>query len=165
LELSSLIFSLEGKIIDANEASPWWDISARTCCLPFEKEYFREDGRRVPVRVGAALFQGSQNEGVAFVLNLTQSKETEKRRQVLLDELNHRVKNTPATVMSLSAPTFRAAESPEAFQEAFQGRLLALSQTHNLLNSSCWRGVSLRDIFMQELAPHHPASTELPARM
>ena len=81
-------------------------------------------------------------------------KRPKNARTVLLDELNHRVKNTLATVMAISAQTFRTATSPEAFREAFEGRLLALSQTHNLLNRSCWTGVSLRDILMQELAPY-----------
>ena len=74
--------------------------------------------------------------------------------QVMAEELNHRVKNTLATVMALSTQTFHSAESPEAFREAFEGRLLALSQTHNLLNRSSWTGVSLRDILRQELGPY-----------
>jgi two-component sensor histidine kinase len=77
-----------------------------------------------------------------------------ERLQVMAEELNHRVKNTLATVMALSTQTFHSAESPEAFREAFEGRLLALSQTHNLLNRSSWTGVSLRDILWQELGPY-----------
>jgi PAS domain S-box-containing protein len=126
-------------------------------CQPLEKEYFRRDGRRVSVLVGPALFHGSENEGVAFILDLTERKEAEKRQQVMVDELNHRVKNTLATVLALSAQTFRTAPSPEAFCEAFEGRLLALSQTHNLLNQSFWTGAGLRDILTQELAPYTDA--------
>jgi PAS domain S-box-containing protein len=129
-------------------------LKAGRTCRPYEKEYIRRDGSHVPVLVGPALFEGSKNEGVAFILDLTERKEAEKRQTVLLDELNHRVKNTLATVLAISAQTFRTAESPEAFHEAFEGRLLALSQTHNLLNRSCWTGVSLRDVLMQELAPY-----------
>jgi PAS domain S-box-containing protein len=129
-------------------------LKAGGTCRPYEKEYVRKDGSHVPVLAGPALFEGSKNEGVAFILDLTERKEAEKRQTVLLDELNHRVKNTLATVLAVSGQTFRTAESPEAFHQAFEGRLLALSQTHNLLNRSCWTGVSLRDILMQELAPY-----------
>ena len=73
-------------------------------CQPFEKEFFRKDGSRVPVLVGAATFSGTSEEGVAFVLDLTEQKQAEQRLKLMVDELNHRVKNTLATVMSISAP-------------------------------------------------------------
>jgi PAS domain S-box-containing protein len=44
---------------------------------PFQKEYFRKDGGRVPVLVGAAIFEGIGNEGVAFVLDLSEQKRAE----------------------------------------------------------------------------------------
>ncbi|WP_181969949.1 ATP-binding protein [Paraburkholderia sp. DHOC27] len=46
-------------------------------CQPYEKEYIRKDGRRVPVLVNAAFLEGSQENGVAFVLDLTERKEAE----------------------------------------------------------------------------------------
>jgi C4-dicarboxylate-specific signal transduction histidine kinase len=54
------------------------DLSATGSCKAFEKEYFRKDGTRVPVLVGAATFGGRQDQGVAFVLDLTERKEAEE---------------------------------------------------------------------------------------
>ena len=48
---------------------------------PFEKEYFRKDGRRVPVLLGGALFEADGNEGVAFVLDLTEQKRAQENLQ------------------------------------------------------------------------------------
>src|SRR5262245_21702203 len=63
---------------------------------PFEKEYFRKDGRRVPVLLGGALFEGSGKEGVAFVLDLTEQKRaqemlraSERRLRAAQTELAH----------------------------------------------------------------------------
>src|SRR2546422_2322135 len=50
------------------------ELAAIGTCEPFEKEYFRKNGSRVPVLVGAALLEGRQDEGVAFVLDLTERK-------------------------------------------------------------------------------------------
>jgi PAS domain S-box-containing protein len=49
-------------------------------CQPYEKEYIRKDGRRIPVLVGGALLEGSQENGVAFVLDLTERREAEAER-------------------------------------------------------------------------------------
>ncbi len=114
-------FSLEGAIIEANEAFlrmvhysaedlasgrlRWRDITPAEWCdrdewamaelkatgifQPFEKEYFRKDGARVPVLLGGALFEGSGNEGVAFILDLSEQKRADeelRRSEVLLAE-------------------------------------------------------------------------------
>jgi PAS domain S-box-containing protein len=54
------------------------ELAATGVCKPFEKELFRKDGSRVPVLVGAALLEGSGNEGVAFVLDLSEQKRSEE---------------------------------------------------------------------------------------
>ena len=95
-----------------------------------------------------------REEGVAFVLDLTEQKEAEQRLKLMVDELNHRVKNTLATVMSISAQSLRTATSLDDFREAFQQRLQALSNTHNLLNRTFWTGVSLGDLVQEATAPY-----------
>jgi PAS domain S-box-containing protein len=129
-------------------------VKAAGCSQPYEKQFFRKDGSRVPVLVGVAAFSGTPEEGVAFVLDLSERKQAEERQRVMVQELNHRVKNTLATVMAIASQTLRTATSLDAFREAFGGRLMALSKTHNLLNRAYWTGVSLRDLVEQELAPY-----------
>ena len=57
------------------------DLKVRRSFQPFEKEYFRKDGSRVPVLLGGALFEGNSNEGVAFVLDLTEQKRVQEMLQ------------------------------------------------------------------------------------
>ncbi len=57
------------------------DLKASGIFQPFEKEYFRKDGSRVPILVGGALFESSGNEGVAFVVDLTEQKRAQERLQ------------------------------------------------------------------------------------
>jgi PAS domain S-box-containing protein len=56
---------------------------------PYKKEYFRNDGSRVPVLIGGATFEGSANDGVAFVLDLTEQKQAEEALQKAHAELAH----------------------------------------------------------------------------
>ena len=61
------------------------DLKATGMFQPFEKEYFRKDGSRVPVLLGGSLFEGSGNEGVAFVLDLSERKRAEQKFRGLLE--------------------------------------------------------------------------------
>lgn len=71
----------------------------------------------------------------------------------LLQELDHRVKNTLAIVQSISRQTLRATPSPEAFAEVFEDRLLALSQAHELLTRRAWGRAGMHEILDKALAP------------
>ena len=84
-------------------------------------------------------------------LDITERKRAEERQKLLVNELNHRVKNTLVSVQSIASQTLRTTHSPQAFHVAFEGRLMALSHTHNLLTEQSWEGASLREIFDFEL--------------
>jgi PAS domain S-box-containing protein len=87
-------------------------------------------------------------------LDVTERKRAEERQRLLLNELNHRVKNTLATVQSIASQTLRTSADAASFQEAFESRLLALSQTHNLLTDGNWEAATLAEILSLELTPH-----------
>ena len=78
------------------------------------------------------------------------------RQRLMIDELNHRVKNTLATVQSIAMQTARTHVDPASFAETFQARLLALSHTHDLLTRSHWEGAELRAILEHETEAHGP---------
>jgi two-component sensor histidine kinase len=78
----------------------------------------------------------------------------QENQTLLIAELNHRVKNTLATVQSLAHQTARRAASPEAARERFEARLMSLSRTHNLLNQTSWSGAALKEVLVPELEPY-----------
>ena len=65
------------------------ELKATGTAQPFQKEFFRKDGSRVPVMIGGAIFEGSKNEGVAFVLDLSEQKRAEEALQKAQTELAH----------------------------------------------------------------------------
>ena len=77
---------------------------------PFEKEYFRKDGGRVPVLIGVATFEEGGNEGVAFVLDLTESKRAEAKARETQMELAHM--NRVATIGQLTASIAHEVNQP-----------------------------------------------------
>ena len=78
---------------------------------------------------------------------------SEHRQRLLLNELNHRVKNTLATIQSIAALTARRTSSTEEFMALFESRLIALSDTHHLLTANGWERARLRDLIHQEFRP------------
>lgn len=105
-------------------------------------------------------------------VDVTDAKVAQERQQILINELNHRVKNTLATVQSIAAQTARRAESPDDFREKFETRLIALSQTHNALTRRAWESASLTELLAQEFSPYaadqvqmNGPEVDLPPRM
>jgi two-component sensor histidine kinase len=87
-------------------------------------------------------------------MDRTEAVRTSSRQRLLLDELNHRVKNTLATVQSIATQTLRAAPDLASAKEAFEARIMALSKAHNILSSREWISADLSSIVGQELAAH-----------
>lgn len=77
-----------------------------------------------------------------------------KDRDLLIDELNHRVKNTLTTVQSIASQTLRNAPDLDHASNAIESRLIALSQVHNVLTNRSWADVGLHDIVAQAVEPY-----------
>ncbi|MBU1347759.1 MAG: PAS domain-containing protein [Alphaproteobacteria bacterium] len=88
--------------------------------------------------------------------DVTENVQSARRQKLMIDELNHRVKNTLATIQSIAMQTARSHADPATFAESFQSRLMALSHTHDLLTRSHWEGADLRDILEHETLAHGP---------
>jgi PAS domain S-box-containing protein len=122
-----------------------------------EKRFMRKDGRLIWVSVRSSTVRDAAGRflyGVRVVQDVTERKEAEERQKLLIDELNHRVKNTLATVQSLATQTARGTDLPEAFHKAFEGRLIALSQAHDQLTRRHWKSADLRDIVVAAATPY-----------
>jgi two-component sensor histidine kinase len=103
---------------------------------------------------------------LALLIRLTYQKINEERellewkaseagiRNSLTRELNHRVKNTLATVLSIVTLTRRRETDLDSYVQSLSGRIRALSATHDLLTSSDWASIQLRQIILAELAPY-----------
>ncbi|WP_243370153.1 sensor histidine kinase [Microvirga solisilvae] len=90
--------------------------------------------------------------------DITARRLADERQGLLLHELNHRVKNTLATVQSVAAMTRRSAQDGDLLAwDAFLGRLQGLSKTHDLLTATQWQGALLEDVLKNELEPYQDA--------
>jgi two-component sensor histidine kinase len=91
--------------------------------------------------------------GLAFAVRMaTTIARGEMLHDLLIEELNHRVKNTLAILQSIAVQTFRSASRSE--REKFEGRLGALAEAHNLLSTEKWQGSELQDVVKRVLQPY-----------
>lgn len=89
----------------------------------------------------------------ASFTDLTRHKAEQAQSRMLIDELNHRVKNTLATVQSIVSQALRNATDPAAIREAIESRLFALSRSHDLLTRENWESAGLHDVIDAALEP------------
>ncbi|HEY9670658.1 MAG TPA: PAS domain S-box protein [Waterburya sp.] len=122
---------------------------------PWEKEYIRQDGSRVPVIIGYALLDGYDDRVIAFVLDISDRKRTEDQikaslleKETLLKEIHHRVKNNLQVISSLlrlQSRQIRDKQALELFQDS-QNRVQAIALIHELLyKSPNLSGINVQD--------------------
>lgn len=91
------------------------------------------------------------------LVDTTRYKSAQRHGEMLIDELNHRVKNTLATVQSIVTQALRNSTDPQVIRESIETRIAALSRSHDLLGREKWDGVALRDLIHEALAPFRGA--------
>src|SRR6185312_4732690 len=100
----------------------------------FETVRMGKDGHRInvsvtisPIRDKSGKLVGASKVG----RDITERKRAEQLQELLIGELNHRVKNTLATVQSIANQTVHHAKSPSEFAASFSGRIQTLARTHS----------------------------------
>ncbi|MDB5613089.1 MAG: signal transduction histidine kinase [Devosia sp.] len=116
----------------------------------------RPDGTRVPFMPYPTPLHDSAGKltgAINMLVDITERKQAENRQQALIGELNHRVKNTLATVQSLSMQTVRHSDSLTDFSDRFEKRLMGLARAHDLLTTQFWEDVPLDLLAIAVLGP------------
>ncbi len=117
--------------------------------------YRRKDGSQFWASIFVTPVKDEQGKIVqhfASFVDLTSFKTEQATCKLLIDELNHRVKNTLATVQSIVRQALRAATDP-AVRESIESRIFALSRSHDILSRENWEGAGLHDLIDAALEP------------
>jgi PAS domain S-box-containing protein len=85
--------------------------------------------------------------------DLTERKSAEELQRLMVNELNHRVKNSLATVQSIAMQTLRAAPDPEAARHALDRRICSLARAHDLLTARNWQGAAMHEVVRRAIEP------------
>jgi PAS domain S-box-containing protein len=128
--------------------------------------YLRDDGATIHLSVSSAPIDGFGDETLAMSTfhDITERTRAEEHLRLLVNELNHRVKNTLATVQSIGAQSFRDVKLSDesataAAKRAFEERLFALARAHDVLTRENWESASLRETVNEALAPYRGNTT------
>ena len=142
---------------------------------PFETIRRRKDGRDIfvsltisPIRSRAGQIIGASK----IARDISEARASQRRIKLLLREVNHRVKNQFAVILSMIRETAKHTKDPKEFERSIRERITALASSHDLLVTSDWSGGSLHELLHQQLQPfgqdgqitlHGPEMTLRPA--
>ena len=135
---------------------------------PFRLEYRlrRHDGEyrwaSTPPRRASAT-DGEFLGYIGSVIDITERKQAEQR-ELLIHELNHRVKNTLAIVQAIVQHTLRRTQDPKEFVASFAGRIQSLARVHSLLSATTWQSADLRELIRDQLLDGATDETRITVR-
>jgi len=144
--------SLEGvELITAFTRSPLtgWTVAAGMPIASLTAPLWRQ--LIITASIGAVLLV----IGLGFAIGMaTRIARGEMLHSLLINELNHRVKNTLATVQSIASQTFRPSVDVSEALKKFEARLSSLGRTHNVLSNEKWESAEIREIVESVLEPY-----------
>jgi PAS domain S-box-containing protein len=121
-----------------------------------EIHYQRKDGSEFSASLFVSPVRNADGKIIQHFISLqdlTKKQAEVARALMFIGELNHRVKNTLATVQSVVWQAFRSGANAEDTQHAIESRLFALARSHDLLTESLWEGVGLHDLINAVVKP------------
>jgi PAS domain S-box-containing protein len=157
-------FSWAATLLKEDHAHLFGGVSAamaRQSAFQAEARYWRADGqvRTLLTRAEPRFDADGRFVGMIGVnVDVTAAREARTHQRLLINELNHRVKNTLATIQSLAHQTLRGDTTVKEAREVLTGRLLSLSTAHDVLTRENWEGAGLTDVLTQAIRPYDDAS-------
>ena len=120
----------------------------------FETVRIAKDGRRLDISLTVSSVRDKSGRiiGASKVArDITDRKRAERLQRLLISELNHRVKNTLATVQSIANQTVRLARTPAEAAASFTGRIQSLAHAHDLLTRNSWQGADILSLVRDQV--------------
>jgi PAS domain S-box-containing protein len=142
--------------VDANTVQVVESAFRGSCDGEPELHYKRKDGSEfwATMFVSPVCDQsGAVVQQFVSLVDLTSPRLENARYKLLIDELNHRVKNTLSTVQAIINQALRQPAKPAEIRAAIESRLMALSRAHDLLTETNWDGVGLHDLVVSAIKP------------
>lgn len=148
----------DGRRIEPSEFATARALRGEAVVPGIELLYRAPDGWECWTRAAAVPVPATEGQGVAgvviLIVDIDERKRAERQRELLLAELNHRVKNILSTVQALSVQTLKGAGGdPAGFAQQFHARLRTLARAHDLLTERGWAPTDIEAVVLAALAP------------
>ena len=144
-------------------------LAGRIDTYAMEKRYLTKPGGSVWVQLTVSLVrtgEGAPDYFVAIIEDVTLRKQAEAEQEryqaqlrLMINELNHRVKNTLATVQSMAAQALRGGADPATAYDRFESGLMGLAEVHDVLTRESWHGAALQEVAERALRPFAAAAS------
>lgn len=138
----------------ATQLADWFGVHAETPPrFSADIAAHHAQGQRIDCEIYASILS-DEADAVSLslqVLDITERKQAEQVRSLLIGELNHRIKNTLANVQSIARQSLRQSDNLEAFEASFTGRLQALARAHSILSDATWASAPLDQLIDDQI--------------